>query len=152
MNKQKLIIEQLDRKINKFNKLSDITIPPKGWIYSIRTAIKMSLRQLGKKMNITAQSVKEIEEREKYGTVSLNVLKQVGEALNMKFVYGYIPETKTLEKMIDDRAFKVAKEIVLRTSTTMRLEDQENLPGRINKAIKGKAHEIKEQLPKFLWD
>ena len=30
-------------------------------------------------MNITAQSVKEIEEREKAGTISINVLRQFGE-------------------------------------------------------------------------
>ena len=115
MNKQKLIIEQLDRKLLKLSDLKDVIIPENGWIYSIRTALRMSLRQLGKKLNITPQSVKEIEEREKAGTISLKVLRQVGRALNMKFVYGFIPANKTLNKMIEERALEVATEIVLRT-------------------------------------
>ena len=152
MKKQKLIIEQLDKKLHKFYDLTEVLIPPEGWIFSIRSAIKMSLRQLGKRLNITAQSVKEIETREKNGTVSINVLRQVAQALDMKFIYGFIPKSKTLESMIEDRANELAKEIVLRTSTTMRLEDQENLPDRIKKSIIDKAQEIKQEMPRYLWD
>jgi predicted DNA-binding mobile mystery protein A len=152
MKKQQLIIEQLDKKIIEFYKLREIQIPSEGWILSIRKALKMSLRQLGKRMNITAQSVKEIESREKNGTVSINVLKQVGKALNMKFIYGYIPKSKTLDKMIEEKANKLAEEIVLRTSTHMMLEDQENAPERIKKSIKEKSKEIKEEIPRYLWD
>ena len=152
MNKQKLIIEQLDKKLIKFGKADEIVIPSKGWIYAIRTALRMSLRQLGNRMKITAQSVKEIETREMNGSVSINVLKQVGKALNMKFVYGYIPNKKVLSKMIEERAIQIAKEIVLRTSTSMKLEDQENLPERIDKAIKERAQIIKDEMPKYLWD
>jgi len=93
MKKQKLIIEQLDNKISKFISLKDFIIPPEGWVFSIRTALGMSLRQLGKKVDITAQSVKEIETREKNGTISINVLKRVSHGLDMKFVYGFIPKT-----------------------------------------------------------
>ncbi len=152
MKKQKLIIEQLDRKLLKFSDLDEITIPPNGWIYSIRTALRMSLRQLGKMLNITAQSVKEIEKSEKTGTISLKVLRQVGQVLNMKLVYGFIPKNKTIEKMIEDRAYEIAKEIVLRTSANMRLEDQENREERILAAINEKALELKQEMPKYLWD
>ena len=67
MKKQKLILEQIDRKIRQLKKVEDITIPSTGWVYAIRQALAMSLRQLGNKMGITPQSVKEIEEREKNG-------------------------------------------------------------------------------------
>jgi len=103
-------------------------------------------------LNITAQSVKEIEEREKTGTISLKVLRQVGQVLNMKLVYGFIPKNKTVEKMIEDRAYEMAKEIVLRTSANMRLEDQENTEERILEAIKEKSLELKQEIPKYLWD
>ena len=152
MKKTKLILEQLDKKIIKFNELDKIVLPPNGWIYSIRQAINMSLRQLGKRLNITPQSVKEIEEREKYGTISIKVLKQVASALDMKFVYGFIPNDKTLEKMIEKRATELARNIVLRTSTQMNLEDQKISDERINKAIKEKTEEIKNEIPKIIWD
>lgn len=152
MNTKKLIRDQLDKKIDKYNNLDEVVVPSEGWIYSIRQGINMSLRQLGQRMSITPQSVKEIEEREKNGSVSINVLKQVAAALDMKFVYGFIPSEKSLEGMIEKRAEELAKSIVERTSIQMGLEDQKNSPERIAKAIKEKAIELKNDMPKMLWD
>ncbi|TFH38374.1 MAG: mobile mystery protein A [Bacteroidia bacterium] len=152
MKTKRLIREQLDNKIAKFRNLDDIVIPPQGWIYSIRQGINMSLRQLGQRLSITPQSVKEIEEREKNGTISIKVLRQVAAALNMKFVYGFIPSEITLDGMIEKRAEELARSIVERTSIQMGLEDQKNTPERIEKAIKEKAVEIKNNMPKILWD
>lgn len=152
MKKRKLIIEQLDKKIITFYKLSNVVLPPSGWIYSIRQGINMSLRQLGQRLSITPQSVKEIEEREKNGTISIKVLKQVAFALNMRFVYGFIPKEKTLEKMIESRAGELARDIVKRTSIQMGLEDQGVSPERIERAIKEKTEELKNEIPKILWD
>lgn len=152
MKTKKLIREQLDKKIAKFKELDNIVLPPQGWIYSIRQGINMSLRQLGERLSITPQSVKEIEDREKNGTISIKVLRQVAAALNMKFVYGFIPAEKTLESMIEKRAEELARSIVERTSVQMGLEDQKNTPERIEKAIKEKAAEIKNDMPKILWD
>ncbi|MBE0654453.1 MAG: XRE family transcriptional regulator, partial [Bacteroidales bacterium] len=101
MKTKKLIRDQLDKKIGKYSNLDEVVVPPEGWIYSIRHGINMSLRQLGQRMSITPQSVKEIEEREKNGTISIKVLKQVAAAMDMKFVYGFIPSEKTLEGMIE---------------------------------------------------
>ena len=152
MKTNKLILEQLDKKIVKFNELGEIALPPNGWIYSIRKAINMSLRQLGKRLNITPQSVKEIEEREKNGTISIKVLRQVARAFDMKFVYGFVPIDKSLENMVEKRATELAKSIVMRTSTQMNLEDQKISDERIKKAIKEKAEELKKEMPKILWD
>ncbi|MCK7532447.1 MAG: helix-turn-helix transcriptional regulator [Marinilabiliales bacterium] len=69
----------------------------------------MSLRQLANKMGITPQSVKEIEEREISGTISLKVLKQFGRSLGLKLVYGFIPEHESLESMIEKRALETGK-------------------------------------------
>jgi predicted DNA-binding mobile mystery protein A len=152
MEKQKLILEQIDRKIALLKKVEDLIIPASGWVNAIRTALGMSLRQTGNKMGITPQSVKEIEEREKHGTVSLNVLKQFGKSLDLKLVYGFIPEQESLSQMIERRALYLANEIVSRASVSMKLEDQENNPARIKKAIIEKAIEIKLEMPKYLWD
>ncbi len=152
MKKQTLILEHVDAKISQLKKASDLVIPAAGWIYSIRKALGMSMRQLGNRMGITPQSVKEIEEREKSGTITLKVLRQFGQALNLKLVYGFIPSEGSLEKIIEQRAWELAKEIVNRTSTSMKLEDQENKPDRLKKAINEKADEIKFQMPKYLWD
>jgi len=152
MKKQKLILEQIDRKILPFRKVEEISIPSSGWVKAIRTSLGMSLRQLGLKMGITAQSVREMEERESNESISIRVLKQFANSLNMKFVYGFIPQNKSLEDIIDSRAKEIAQDIVYRTSINMKLEDQENTPERITKAINEKAAEIKNEMPKYLWD
>jgi predicted DNA-binding mobile mystery protein A len=150
--KGKLLIEQLDRKFEKFSNIEDIIIPTDGWVNSVRIALKMTLRQLGSKMGITAQSVKEIEMREKVGSISLNTLKEVGNALDMKLIYGFIPRDKTLAMMIEKKAYEIAEKIVMRTSTTMVLEDQKNTSERLKMAILDRANELKSEMPKYLWD
>lgn len=152
MKERKLILEQLDRKIIKYKILLDIVIPPQGWVFSIRKGLNMSLRQLGNRMGVTPQNVYQLEEREKNGTVTINVLKQVGAALNMKFVYGFIPLDFTLERMIEKKAQELATDIVNRTSLSMKLEDQAVTDRRIKKAIEEKAEELNSSIPGFLWD
>jgi len=152
MKKQKLILDQVDRKIQEMNIPDSFVLPQAGWIYSIRQALGMSLRQLGKKLMITAQSVNEIEKREKNGSISLNVLRQFGSSLDMKLVYGFIPKTGSLEKMIENRALEIATEIVRRTSAGMILEDQGNSEARLQKAVQEKTADIKQEMPRYLWD
>ncbi len=152
MNKNKLIREQLDEKIKMFHAVEDVVLPISGWVHSIRQSLNMSMRQLSERLSITPQSVKEIEEREKKGTVSIKVLRQTASALNMKFVYGFIPHDKTLEKMIEKRAEEIAKIIVQRTSVQMGLEDQSTSQKRIDNNIEEKTKELIHNLPKLLWD
>ena len=152
MKKQKLILEQLDAKILQLKKAEGLVIPSSGWVFSIRQALGMSLRQMGNKMGITAQSVKEIEQREQNETISLKVLRQFGKSLNLKLIYGFIPQDGSLENIIEKRAHELALEIVNRTSISMKLEDQENKSSRIQKAIKDKTIEIRNEMPRHLWD
>jgi predicted DNA-binding mobile mystery protein A len=150
--KQKLIIEQVDRKLRVLKPLEMIIVPKNGWVNTIRVALKMSLKQLGKRMKITMQSVSEIEKREATGTITLKTLNEAANALNMRLVYGFIPKENSLEEMIEKRAREIATEIVLRTSNTMKLEDQENSEDRINNSVKNKTEELIDTMPKYLWD
>ncbi|MCK5068836.1 MAG: mobile mystery protein A [Bacteroidales bacterium] len=152
MNKRAIIRNQLDDKMVMLQNAGGVIPPASGWIYAIRYAINMSLRQLGQRLSITPQSVKEIEEREKHGTISLKVLRRVATALNMRFVYGFIPEDQTLEGMIEKRATELAEMILDRASIQMSLEDQKVSEDRINRAVDQKAREFKEKVPKMLWD
>ena len=149
---RKLIIEQLDRKLKKIAILKDLEIPSNGWINAFRTGLNMSLVQLAKRLKKTSVTVREIEQREADKGITIKKLMEVAEALDCRFVYGFIPNEGTLEKKIEKRAFEVAKDIVLRTSHTMNLEGQGNSEERLKKAIKDRADKIKNELPKFLWD
>jgi predicted DNA-binding mobile mystery protein A len=149
---QKLIVEQIDRKLALFGPIHDITQPTTGWIKNIRTALKMSLRQLGERLKMTSQSAKEIEEREVMGTISLKSLKEVALAMDMKFVYGFVPLKGSIQIMLEKQAYEVARKIVMRTSQTMKLEDQEVGTERLEKAVRELAEEIQQEMPRYLWD
>ncbi len=149
--KQKLLIEQVDKKLSLFKPVEKIMPPAKGWVYTIRTALKMSLRQLADRLKISYQSVGELEKREANGSITIKTLRDVANTLDMKLVYGFVPKEESIENMIEKRANEVAREIVLRASNTMKLEDQENSQARIERAIQSKAEEIKNKMPKYLW-
>ncbi len=149
---QKLLIEQIDMKLDPFKGMETLVIPQKGWINAVRSALKMTLRQYGKKLNVTPQSAKELEDREASGSITIKSLKEAGLALNLKLVYGFIPMDGSIEKMIEKRAGEIAREIIVRTSQSMKLEDQENKEERLRKALDAKIKDLIDNLPKYLWD
>ena len=70
----------------------------------------------------------------------------------MELVYGFVPKDGSLDALIDRKAKELATQIVLRTSNTMKLEEQQNSPQRIQKAIEERTAAIKYEMPKMLWD
>jgi len=151
-NNKKLLIEQLDEKLAKFKNAGIVIIPQKGWINTIRTTFNMTRVQLGGKLNLTKGAIQKIEEREATGQITINKLRETGNALDMQFVYGFIPKDGTIQSLINLRAEKLAKKIVLRTNQNMKLEDQGIGNDKINESIKELASEIKREMRKSLWD
>jgi len=152
MRNNKVQFQQLNEKMNQLTGLQHVNVPPIGWIKAIRNGIGMSMEQLGKKLSITKQGVMDIEKREKEGAITIKSMKEIAKAMDMQFVYGFVPNAGSLEQMIETRALEIAKIIVERTSTTMKLEDQANSKERVEKAIKERASEIINKTPKILWD
>lgn len=151
-SKRNLQIEQLDQKLAKFKEVAMVLAPTKGWINTIRTTINMTRDQLGTKLEMTKGAIQKIEEREASGQITINKLKDVGQALNMKFVYGFIPNDGSIEKLISIESEKLARKIVLRTNHNMKLENQGIGDERINKSIKDLAIEIKREVRRSIWD
>lgn len=151
-NKKKLLIEQLDQKLANFKDASMVLVPQKGWVNTIRTTLNMTRDQLGAKLGLTKGAIQKIEEREATGQITINKLKDVSNALNMKFIYGFIPKDGTIESLVNLKAEKLARKIVLRTNQNMKLEDQGIGDEKIDKTIKELANEIKREMKKSLWD
>lgn len=149
---KKLMVEQLDRKLAQLTVLRGIEVPSKGWINAIRKTLNMSLAQLARRLNITSVSVQEIEQREESKSITLKKMIDVGQALDLQFVYGFLPKGSSIESLIEKQAQKVAGEIVMRTSHTMKLELQENTEERLQQAIKNRAELLKQEMPRHLWD
>jgi len=151
-NKKKLLVAQLDQKLAVFKDAERVLVPQKGWINTIRTTLNMTMDQLGTKLRLTKGAIQKIEEREAIGQITINKLKDVGEALDMKFIYGFVPKEGTIENLINLKAEKLARKIVLRTNQNMKLEDQGISDNKINDSIIDLANEIKREMRKSLWD
>jgi predicted DNA-binding mobile mystery protein A len=150
-NQKKILIEQLDLKLKPFLAINDIQVPERGWIYTIRTTLNMTLQQLGQQLKITSQGVKDIEKRELSGSISIKSLKEVGKALDMQFVYGFVSNHNSLEKFIEFKSRELAKKIVLKNlnaaDKNKKLSEDE-----LQKDIEVFTREIKREIPKSLWD
>jgi len=116
--------EQLDATLTQFRSLKMIGTPEKGWIRAIRNAIGMTGGQLAKRLNSNKQRVSRIEQDEKLGNITLKTMRNVAEALDCEFVYGFVPR-QTLEETVRIQAGTVAKKRMSRSDQIMRLEQQE---------------------------
>jgi predicted DNA-binding mobile mystery protein A len=147
-----LQLQQLNNKMLDFASLKQVAVPPTGWVKAIRTALGMSMQQLGNKLSISKQGIMDIEKREKEGAITIKSLREIGRVLDMQLVYGFVPNDGSLDALVEKRARELATKIVMRASNSMKLEKQGNTAKRIQKAIKERAADIKNEMPKILWD
>lgn len=152
MSNKSLQLQQLSTKMKAFTSLQKVVVPPTGWVKAIRMALGMSLEQLGKKLAMTRQGVQDLERREQEGSLTLKSLREAAKAFDMQLVYGFVPNDGSLDALIERKARELASQIVMRTSTTMKLEDQENSKKRIKDAIEERTAALKNEVPKALWD
>jgi predicted DNA-binding mobile mystery protein A len=97
--------------------------PPRGWIRALREALGMSARQLGQRLGVKQQSVMDLEASEAQGTIQINTLMRVAEALDCTLVYALVPRT-SLDEMVTARARSVARAQLVRIGHNMDLEAQ----------------------------
>jgi len=148
-SKVQFLLDETQGKLNPFSVLKSEIKPDNGWVNAIRVSIKMSLRQLGERLHITPQGVRDLEKREKEGAITINTLKEVGRVLDMDLVYGFISRHNSLEDMIEERAREIAEEVVLKTR---QLDNPRKSDNDIKKAIQQKTYEISSKMPSNLWD
>lgn len=118
--------------------------PPKGWIRVIREALGMSGVQLARRLAIRPQSVEALESSEASGTIRIESLRRVAEALDCTLVYALVPNT-SLEDAVSRRARKIAIRDLGRVTHTMKLEAQQtsddDLDARIDAYIRDHLNE-----------
>ena len=153
MNKQRrLFISQFDKRLEALIPVSRAGIPEGGWLRSLRHGLGFSLGQLAKRLGVSRQHMGQAEKREAAGTISLNSLREVAHALDMDLYYTLVPKGGSLHALIDQRAEQLARDIVMRTHQTMKLEGQAVSEARLKAAIEEQAEELRREMPKQLWD
>ncbi|MCG8531303.1 MAG: mobile mystery protein A [Desulfovibrionales bacterium] len=148
---EKLIRQQLDQKLISAKGLSIIEKLPFAWIKTIRTALGMTSTQLAKRAGLSQSRIIHMEKAEIDGNLKLSTMKKVAEALDMRFVYGFIPN-QSLEQMVNDQALKVALKRMDKLNHTMRLEEQELSGEEKAEALNDLIQKILIEQPKDFWD
>ena len=105
---KKLMREQVQESLNNYMELSKKPIPSNGWIRTIRDALGISSYALAKKLGYSRANISTLEKGEKKGTISLNKLEEVAQALNCKLVYCLVP-LEPLDKILEKQARRIAK-------------------------------------------
>lgn len=148
---KKVIREQVDRKLVFLKEFSSSGMPQQGWIKTIREALGLTTSQLGKKARLHQTRISRLENAEKDGDLKLSSLQKIAKALNMKFVYGFVPED-TLEAMVRAQARRLALKRIETLDNTMRLEKQSLSKDEREKALEDMAEKILIDHPKDFWD
>ena len=148
---KKLAREQLDATLKRLEPLKTLVLPGKGWIRAIRDALGMTGEQLAARLTVNKQRVSRIQQDEKLGKVKLETLRNVADAIDCIFVYGFVPRD-SLEQTVRNQACLVAKKRMARSNQTMRLEKQELSEKEKQKALKDLVEDIMNEMPKSLWD
>lgn len=147
---KKTIRDQLDEKLVFLKSFASTGMPQQGWIKTIREALGLSASQLGKKVGIDQSRVSRLENAEKDGDLKLSSLQKIAKALNMKFVYGFVPEG-TLETMVRNQAKRIALKRLKTLDNTMRLEKQALSDEEQKKALDDMIEKILIAPPKDFW-
>ena len=143
-----LKISQLDSKLKKF---CDFEIPENGWINKIRNTLDITFAHIAKKLNTSPQVVKKFEQNEIDGSITLNSLKKVADAMECRLVYAFIPKEKSFESLVDKKAEKISDYISSGISNSMNLEDQKLNKSALAKQKKHLKNDLLKNNLKNLW-
>jgi predicted DNA-binding mobile mystery protein A len=112
------------------NKVGDVmssqvpSVPPEGWVRTIRKALEMSGAQLAATLSMSRNRVSVLERREVSGDITLNQLRHLAQALDADLVYAIVPK-RTADEVLNSRAQELAQQQVDTVNQNMFLEQQQ---------------------------
>lgn len=141
---------QLDDKLKPWHVLRQQGEPGAGWIRTIRTSLGLTKARLAARCGLSSEaSIAGLERSEMNGTISLNSLRKVAEAMDCSVVYAIVPRT-TLESILEVRAQEKANAMLRQVEHTMELEVQGVEPSASKRQIKEIVETLLEN-PKSVW-
>lgn len=114
---------QIQRRLEDLRAVKDKTIIREGWIHYMRSALGLTLNELGRLASVSTASVAQAERREVDGQVSMSTLKKMAEAMDCELVYAFVPK-KDMKTLIHDKAFEKAQKTLGLADLHMKLENQ----------------------------
>src|SRR5207249_12079303 len=132
---RQLRLSQLDRNVELARSL-----PPRpsgGWLASVRDALGLSQRQVGKRMRASGQAIQQFEKAEAEDRITLRAIRRVAGTMGCDLVYVLVPKSGSFAELAEqptrDRAARDVKSVI----HTMALENQK--PENANQLQIGRA-------------
>ena len=119
---RQLRLSQLDRSLQDMRTVPPR--PPSGWIASVREALGITLRQIGKQIGSSRQAVQQLEKAEATDRITLGALRRAAEAMGCELKYALVPKSSTFAELAERPSRDSAARDVKSVVHTMMLEDQ----------------------------
>jgi predicted DNA-binding mobile mystery protein A len=96
---QPLRLRQLEEQLSPGRPIVALERPSAGWLRAIRQALGLSLKTVATRLSQTPQAVKQAEESEAAGTISLKRLEAAANAMGCRLVYAIVPRQGSLSTL-----------------------------------------------------
>jgi predicted DNA-binding mobile mystery protein A len=147
----KLKLEQTEELLRPFRRVAGASAPRNGWVRAIREALGMSAMQLAARLNVTRQSIEDLERNEASGKITLERLTKLAGAMNCRVVYALVPE-QPLAAIQRDRAHTIARRQLQPVAHSMKLEAQGVSQKEEARQLKLLIQKLLAGNPKRLWE
>ena len=104
--------------------IKSVAKPFGGWIATFQEAIGMNAPALAERLGISRNNIYTAIQNEQAGTISVNQLEKIADAMGGRLVYAIIPREGPVEDIVLKQARTKARRIIPRTRAHMALEDQ----------------------------
>lgn len=149
MSRQK--IRHLDTYFNQLKKAVPFLKNSEGWSYTIRTSLNMTLKQLATRCGMAAPNISRIEKSERDGTVTLNTLEKMAQAMGCECVCLFVPQT-SLADFTEKQAKLYAEDIILKTNDSMIIERQGLDSDSLKDSIDDLTQDLLRKTDKAIWN
>lgn len=147
----RIVAKQYRDKVNQaYHQHGSLSLPPEGWLRTVRHALGMSGPQLARRLGVTKSRISRVEQDELTGSVTIKTMQSMAEAMNCRFVYSIVPDQE-IEEVIRKRALQKAREQVKSASTHMALEAQTLSDEQLAFEIERIASQMIEKMSSNLW-
>lgn len=148
-SKDRLRIRQIDASLSPLKGFRQP--PPGGWVKVIRKALGMSVRQLSRRAGLSPTSVRSVEMHEAKGTVRLDSLAKLAQAMDCQLVYAIVPND-TLALTVEKKAERIARQLVRRVADSMELEAQGGTDEFLGRQVEEMKNKLLRGPMRHLWD
>jgi|SaaInlStandDraft_1057018.scaffolds.fasta_scaffold58595_2 predicted DNA-binding mobile mystery protein A len=144
--KKPLIIKQLNESI-----IPKVRTPRDGWVRSLRNALGMKLKDLAKRLSVNDSTVSRMENREVDGTITLNSLRKLADAMDCDLVYGLVPREGNYSKLLKRQARQYVSQNWDLVNHSMMLERQQLTEKEREEIAEMRANELASNVDPVIW-